>query len=381
MKSLILLVSLLISVQVLAKGEKKVMTDVGRSFVKLIPYMSSEKNFSDVNNKKEIQERLSLILSAFKKSGHVDKFKQSEFKAPYEIMVDHLDKTIESFDSNHTIFAYKKLRATGQLCMSCHSMVKGSSKGFVREIAKVKRKDFSNHFDYAEFLFITKQYTKASRYYNKWAEEVLSKVNGSNAIADNLIRKTIIKNLTIHLAINFNPRKAKMFLEKILSNKNITPSMKSFLKEAIKDLDPWLTWKRSKAITKEVLNKFILKHLLPLESDNEVIVESSSFPTLLISKGIMDKYLQKSKRDSSVAKAMYWKAVAERSVGFSFFYSLSDSLLKTCIKDFPKTSIARKCYDEFEKEVVFGFSGSAGTNIPKEIKKELEDLKSLILQN
>ena len=97
MKIILFLTSLLISTISFAdKAEKQVMNEVAKSFVKLIPYMSDVKKFKEKESEKIIKDRLQFILSAFKNSGHINKFKKTEFKATYKVMIDHLDETIES---------------------------------------------------------------------------------------------------------------------------------------------------------------------------------------------------------------------------------------------------------------------------------------------
>lgn len=379
MKIILVLISLLLSNSILAKkAEQEVMNEVAKNFVKLIPYMSDVKKFKDKESEKEIKDRLQYILKAFKESGHVKKFTKTEFKATYKVMVEHLDETLESFDTNHKLFAYKKLKATGQLCMSCHNMVKGSNSGFVKTMNKVKQDDFSNRFDYAEFLFLTKNYRKADRNYRKWTEFVTSRVTAQNSLADDIVFKSAIKVMTINLSVYFTPKKSRDYLNRTLQNNNLTPSLKTEFKSWNDALVPWMEWKRPRSISKTFLYDFIKKYLTPLEEGGEIISNAKVLPVLLITKGVMDKYLQSSHKDESVAMAMYWKAVAERLIGFSYFFSLSDMQLKTCIMDFPKTKTAKKCYSEFERQMVLGYSGSAGINLPKDIKEELKALKSLI---
>ena len=262
--------------------------------------------------------------------------------------------------------------------MSCHNMVQGGKKGFVKDIRKVKSEDFANKFDYAEFLYLTRDYRKADRNYRKWTEFITSKITSQNSLADDIVFKSAIKVMTINLAVYFTPKKGRDYLNRTLLNNNLTPSLKNELKDWNDALIPWMKWKRPEVISNTYLNDFIKKYLIPLEQEGEIIIDGKVIPTLLITKGLMDKYLQNSSPGENVAVAMYWKAVAERLVGFSYFFSLADMQLKTCIKDYPKSKIAKKCYSEYERQMVLGYSGSGGVSLPSDIKAELKSLKSLI---
>ncbi|WP_127717916.1 hypothetical protein [Halobacteriovorax sp. HLS] len=380
MKFVLFIVATLLSANIFAKTEKEVMQEVAQSFVKLIPYMSNVKKFKEKENEKEIKDRLQFILKAFKSSGHAGKFTKTEFKATYNVMIEHLDETIESFDTNHKVFAYKKLRSTGQLCMSCHNMISGGSRSFVKEVSKVKATDFTTAYDHAEFLYLIKDYRKAEREYRKWTDFVAAKMTSKNTLADDMIFKAAIKVMAINLAIYYTPKKARQYLDRTLTNKNITPALRQEFKDWNDSLIPWMNWKRPSTISKKFLTDFIKTKLTPLENEGEILADSKNLPVLIIARGVMDKYLKSSVSDDSVALAMYWKAVSERLIGFSYFYSLADMQLRACITDYPKSKVAKKCYQELEKQMVLGYSGSAGINIPKDVQEDLSKLKSLISQ-
>lgn len=378
MKLIILLTSLFVMTNVAALSEKETMSEVAGSVVKLIPYISDVKKFKDPKNEKVIKDRLQYILKAFQTSKKGKRISRPEFQATYKVMLEHLDETIQSFDTDHKEFAYKKIRATSQLCMSCHNMVKGEKKGFVRSMNKVRSDDFANNFDYAEFLYLTRDYRKAERTYRKWTDFVTSKVTKKNSLADDLVFRAAVKVMTINLSVYFSPKKARSYLDRTLLSKNLTPVLKEELKDWNDSLVKWMQWKRPVKVDAKFLNKFIATYLTPLESEGEIISESKIMPTLFIAKGVMDQFLKTAKRDEMVATAMYWKAISERLIGFSYFYSLADMQLKTCITEFPKSKIAKKCYAEYERQVVLGYSGSGGISVPDDVKAELIELKSLI---
>ncbi len=45
---------------------------------------------------------------------------------------------------------------------------------------------------------------------------------------------------------------------------------------------------------------------------------------------------------------------------------------------YPKSARSKDCLEEYKESVEFDFSGSRGTAIPSEIKKELKDFSDLI---
>jgi hypothetical protein len=45
---------------------------------------------------------------------------------------------------------------------------------------------------------------------------------------------------------------------------------------------------------------------------------------------------------------------------------------------YPREAIAKKCFKEYEEETILGYTGSSGTNVPGEVRRDLNSLKKLI---
>ncbi|WP_455202270.1 hypothetical protein, partial [Kaarinaea lacus] len=67
--------------------------------------------------------------------------------------------------------------------------------------------------------------------------------------------------------------------------------------------------------------------------------------------------------------------IIDRSINYSFYYSLADMYLKECMLQYTSHPYAKKCYEEYESYIVFSYSGSRGTDIPDDVAQELKALK------
>ncbi|MDO9181111.1 MAG: hypothetical protein Q7U04_01820, partial [Bacteriovorax sp.] len=65
-------------------------------------------------------------------------------------------------------------------------------------------------------------------------------------------------------------------------------------------------------------------------------------------------------------------------MGQTYFFSLGDLYLKDCIRKYPASPYAKKCYQEYSDSIEAGYSGSSGTDIPASERRELLKLKSLL---
>ena len=128
----------------------------------------------------------------------------------------------------------------------------------------------------------------------------------------------------------------------------------------------------------ESLPKFIEKHLSPLDMKQEIAFTGEKDISLLISSGILLHHLVENPQTDLAPEILYWLSLVDHRMSQTYFFSLGDLYLKDCVKKYPKSPYARKCYQEYADSIEAGYSGSSGTDIPDEEKKELNKLKALI---
>ena len=71
-------------------------------------------------------------------------------------------------------------------------------------------------------------------------------------------------------------------------------------------------------------------------------------------------------------------SVAEKRLSNTYFFTLSELYLKDCIKKYSSSSYAKKCYNLYEDNILAGYTGSSGLDIPVDEKEELKRLKKYL---
>jgi len=369
----------------------EVMNEVFNSFVKLIPYMNNEMKFQDPNSSGVIISNLNNISNAFKNSEHIKTFKTPGFQPSYDVVKEHVQHTIDAFNTNNKLFARTRLKATASLCISCHTQLSGGKRGFISSVNAVGRGSFDNDFEYAEFLYVTRNFNKSIRYFDRAiakrikTNEELQKINkkvgpsGAEGYLDRSINQSLRRILTTYTKVYFRPDKAISILSKYESNPKISKMVRQDVKEWISQLKTWKNSKKVYSLNKESdLRNFIKSHLSPIIKEDRSVEDGSHDVTLLVASGFLTKFLGQRPNSKLVPEILYWLSIADRNLNFNFFYSLSDIYLKECITKHSKSKFAPKCYKEYEQNVIFGYSGSGGTSIPEEEKKELKRLKEFL---
>lgn len=366
---------------------KAVMNQVYESFIKLVPYIYSDKLILEGKDKK-IQDELTLYLTdlqkAFKNAKHVNLLKIPGFKPSLETIDGHIQDTIESVNSKSKVFAHARLKAMTALCVTCHTGIseKVARNAFGDAIASVKRDQFESDFQYANYLYLVRKFTEAKTYYEFAIRAATSKVDKApkgalldDKVVNGDIYTSLRRVLSIFTKISLRPDRAIDFLNRYKNDKNISKYTRTDIELWIKSLEKWKNFDINSV---KNINDFIAKNLAPLENSKDKVNTGDHDITLLISSGVLTKYLNDNPKSDLTPTILYWLAVAERRLSTTYFFSLSDLYLKECVLQFPKSEIAKKCYQEYEDNVYFGYSGSSGTDIPSDEKRELERLKTLI---
>jgi hypothetical protein len=186
---------------------------------------------------------------------------------------------------------------------------------------------------------------------------------------DYTIEESLERLLTINTKVFYKPRKAVGTLSQYQNSDDLPSPMKRDIREWIKDLKVWEKKKfNGKLESESALTKFIKENLEELDGPSHV--------DLLVSAGALSKFINKYPNSSKVPEVLFYLGRIDYFLEHSYFYSLSDIYLKNCVVNYPKSRFARKCFQQYKDNLELGFTGTAGTNIPKEELAKLKELES-----
>lgn len=360
------------------KTTKQAMNDILSSFVALLPYAANEMRFNDPNAEDYIKTHLLKLKTAFQNAKHLKQIKTPGFGPTFEVVTNHLNQTYDNFTMKSKSFARTRLKATAEMCISCHTQLPQGVSSTFGGLNNIQRKEFNNEYEYADYLFVTRRYTQAIRYYDKEIQQRVAKNKALKAVhngpntqyLDFTIENSLKRILTTYTKVFYRPEKALKLLEQYQTNKELPATVQTELKDWIEDLSSWKKRKFSGNFKDEKeLKKFINDFLA--DGEGEV-----SDVTQLVAAGALYHFINNSPKSTAVPEALYWLGKIDYRLEHSYFYSLSEIYLKNCIVHYPKSPFARKCYEQYKENLEIGFTGTSGTNIPEEELKVLKILKS-----
>jgi len=336
-------------------------------------YLVSEVKFSDPKNYSEIDSHLKDLATLAKKATHDPRLQLPGYRISRQVLEDHIVETERVYRVGNKSYARWMLGSTLSICMSCHTLIPTVSR---------KIKDFetstslSTPFDQAEFLFATRAFDNAKEIYEK---TILNYPEGN--INSDQAETALERMITYFARVQRDPEAAVQALEKYQKNRKLPV----FLKEDIKAwLKAFKDWKKEPTLDPNFAGDaqvvdFAKKNLDPKVAGYVMTADNPRAATYLKVSGILYQYLQQHPHSPVTPEILYWLAICDKGLNNNFFYSLGDVYLRECITKFSQSPTAQKCYEEYEAETIVSYSGSGGTDLPDDVKKELGRLRALII--
>lgn len=345
----------------------KTMSELGQTIALLNVEVFDESLDSDaakVDLKKSVGKMVQLFNEA---KPHLQQ-RSIAYQISYEVMAQYLDDINSVVQHGDINLARGMLKTVPQLCAGCHTQDNQQKKLFQH----VDPKSFKTDFQYAEFSFITRDYDNAVKYYEKY-------LNLLENAKDEDVERSLKRILVIYAQVKKQPQEGAKILTKYLTNNSINKSIREKVNEWVKGLNELET---SSVVDENSLQKrqeYIDYYLNQLKSHNSSYFASEKDKVFYMTlRGLLYEYLNNNPVQNDIPTVLYWLAVCDRTLEYSFFDNLADLYLKECILSYPNHPYAKKCLSEYESYMKFAFTGSNGTYLPADISEEIEFLKSVI---
>ncbi len=369
------LIAIMVTVKTSA-GPTVEMNKAFKAITDLIPYMQDELVFSEKYNQPTIKKHLGELQAAFKAIKHDKVIRQDLFAPSYELLNLTLSNTIDTFNKGHKEYALWQLQGLTNMCIECHTRLPpdhaSSFEVGGNQIDPSKLKDpYSLGISY----LIVRRYVDAKASFVRTIQDKIIKKDMKDII---LPFKQI---LLIEAKVLKNPNNLIAYFGEYSNRNDLPEELRKSLREWIQRVKYWQKKKlfETELKTDEDVWSFIKKELIHLKTKETM--EERYDVDLLLSSGLLSHYLFNQPNTPVSSEITYWIGWIEKVLGRDDFYSSGDLFFKQCIRRYPQQPVALRCLEEYRESVEFEFSGSSGTHIPDDVKKELNELSALIKKN
>lgn len=279
---------------------------------------------------------------------------------------EQMSNAARAFEAGKKDYARFEMLKTTQYCVECHTQSnKGPNFGFSQFAEKIQRLPV---LDQAEMYSASRRFDEAIGLYKKFFEQ-------NDVGWDGQFRAESAAHNALSILIRYqrNPEKSNDFLSHVLKSSFIPMYLKNMITLWIGDIKVWQKETKSQKPTLTMVKVWI-------ERSNSRTFEygklgSEVWNQLAITylhEFLDDTKLQKIKAD------VLWLLGSSYINGTNYYQSrLGQKYLEACIRTYPNSPHAQRCYSKYEEFVFDSNTGSAGTFMSIEDDLKLKELKKL----
>ena len=347
------------------------MSDIGNTLGHLAPLVFHDKEGENQQELLEISTDIETLVKLFEQAKPHFRMRSTAYQISFDVIETHLKSTYINLKNGYYNTTKPMLRELFSICASCHTQDKETRHLF----GGTTREKFSSDLHYAEFAYATRDYDVALTYLAKSLNDKTVKLTEPQLL------QAFKRALTIFAQIKNQPAGGAVWLKTYSQYPGHTQFSKTTLSEWVTSLDSLSKADYQVDSPPEFAQiKQLVTQILgdPDAPVNSIFPSKQEKVTRLWLRGLLYTYLNSNPKEEEIPQLLYWLAICDRSINYSFYFSLADLYLKECIVRYHQHPVAKSCFNEYREYITFSYSGSAGTNIPQEIRDELYRLEQML---
>ncbi len=330
-------------------------------FKEIQPYIASEQRFLNPNNRDAVMRIIQDLRANFHKVEAIPSRYHSlpGFTENVRDVAELLDDSSRRFSEGKASYAWWRLRKLPADCFTCHATYKVTSHysnlGVIDESL--------DPLNRARFLLATRQFSEA-----QVAFTAVLKSPEYKLYYDEALRSLVL----ITTRIDRNPAEGAEQLRTITRTADLP---EEDAREALQWADELVAWGRedsAKRVGSLKLAEQLIQRGSKTTPDTPQDDVSLLRGTAMLHQQLEDGKLPKEQRP----RALYLLGFAYTKLPLFFSESWAEMYLERCIREYPGTNLAQKSYKTYREHILDDYTGTAGTDIPAEIRLHLEDLRT-----
>jgi hypothetical protein len=329
-------------------------------FKAIQPYIASENLFLDPENNDEIFD----IIQGLRKNFHKIETLPTKyhslpgFDENTKSVSDLLDDASRRFSEGKKSYAWWRIRKLPSDCFTCHATYKVdnhySNPGMIDESLDSLNK--------ARFLLATRQFQAAEGEFLKVLKDPDYRLYYDEALRSILLITT---------RINRDPSDGAKLLASLADTTGLPEDDSRSAKRWADELRAWTKDKPAPKHNRITEAERLIRRGLSTSPD-----ATQNDVALLRGTALLHDELENGKPSKNDReRALYLLGFAYTKLPLFFSESWAEMYLERCINEFPGTETAQKAYKMYREQIVDDYTGTAGTEIPAEIKLHLEELR------
>lgn len=349
------------------------MQELYKTLVDVLTDVTSDKRFKDPANKYRITNeanRLAVLVHDLTKRKMVSADKDPTLPFVAGLLEEDTKMAALALKKGNRSYARSILRTIPSYCITCHTRndsgvqfaelpLEPSSKS----LTPVERGEFfaaTRQFDRAqqEFISVIRDSRTANRYPLDWLKGVRDSLN-------------------IAVRVKQDPAQASDIVLAVLD----TPGAPAFVKQDAKvwknSIEDWKNEAPRELKTEDGLHAEALRLMNDAREVQKYPMDRTADILYLRASAVLHQLMQTAPNGNYINEALLLAGVSYEVLNPIESGDLQDLYYEACIRKSPHSEIAQLCYQRYEQSIYFGYTGSAGTDIPDEAISHMIELKTL----
>jgi tetratricopeptide (TPR) repeat protein len=351
---------------------KFTMREAFDALVRLQTATSSPAALRDPKNAASISADLAKFASLSHAFPADPKNQEPATAALSSLFSQYAAETQRRFDARETDVVAMRVRTMVGLCFTCHT----------RERAPV---DFADAQKRLEALGLTglqrAQVLAATRQFDEALAEYTKLLDGAPTTERGLLEysRALQDAMALLVRVKDDSSATLALLDKLSARPDVPPFLKENLAAWKKDVTAWKAEKFDAQKAKpEAL--FAKAQALMAKANNgggPFSTDERRDVTWLRASGYLNLALGKDPKLKARGEALYLLGVCAGALRSPLWWDVDLLFFEACVRENPKTKVAKRCFQQLSDRVYLGFTGSAGTFIPEDELARLTELRAL----
>jgi len=334
---------------------------------------SCEERFCSKDSHDKVAEELKNLSSL----SHTMKdkvFAGSNIDPTLSILAGYLSEEVNAanaaFKAGKTEYARSLIHSIPGTCIACHS--RNDSGTQFDHLALEPTSPLLKPIEKAEFYAATRQYDRAEK---SFLDLIQSKEVAAND--PYTWEHAIQESLTIAIRVKRDPALASKIIDTALTQKNAAAYVKEDLSQWKKSIQSWQKEPKHSLVNEKTLLDEGKRLITAAHRQQKYPMDHSADILYLRASSAYYDLIQSAPNGKHVSEALLMEGICNEVLSLRGFEDLHRLYYQACITKTPHSIIAMDCYRRYEHSTIIGYTGSAGTSVPEDVKQQLLDLFSL----
>lgn len=262
------------------------------------------------------------------------------------------------------------LRLVSSYCISCHTRTDMGP--HFPSLPLDAKADRLNRMERAQLFAATRQFDKA-------LDEFEAVVSDQALAAKRQIEwsRAVRHALTIAVRVKQDPERALKIVQKIESFPNAPSLFKEFTTSWKKSLTDWKKEGKKNLSSEDAAYKEVTRLAAEAEATQKYPMDHSADVLYLRLTLAAHELLSKYPESPHLSETLLRLGNAYDLLDDHLISPLPEMYYETCVRRASHTPTAEQCYQRYESNIYFGYTGSSGTSIPEDIEARMKELKAL----